>query len=111
MVVIGLMSGTSADGIDAVVAEISGSGRATRATLRAHVHRPFPPRLRWHILRVCLHGHVAEICEAFGIANTAKEALAFAVLARETLLARPGNVPSVTGASRPVVLGTIVPAG
>jgi anhydro-N-acetylmuramic acid kinase len=48
--------------------------------------------------------------EDFGIANTAKEALAFAILAHETLLGQPGNVPSATGASRAVVLGKIVPA-
>jgi anhydro-N-acetylmuramic acid kinase len=47
--------------------------------------------------------------EDFGIANSAKEALAFAILAHETLLGRPSNVPSATGARRPVVLGKIVP--
>ena len=60
---VGLMSGTSADGIDAVVAEISGSGRGLRARVLAHTHQPFPPALRRRILRVCLHGTVAEICE------------------------------------------------
>ena len=57
------MSGTSADGIDAVVAEIAGSGRQLRARVRAHVHRPFSPALRQRILHLCLHGTVAEICE------------------------------------------------
>ena len=47
--------------------------------------------------------------EDFGIANSAKEALAFAILAHETLRGRPGNVPSATGARRAVVLGKIVP--
>jgi anhydro-N-acetylmuramic acid kinase len=47
--------------------------------------------------------------EDFGIANAAKEALAFAILAHETLRGRPGNVPSATGANRPVVLGKIIP--
>jgi len=49
--------------------------------------------------------------EDFGIANTGKEALAFAILAHETLLARPGNVPHATGARRSVILGKIVPKG
>jgi anhydro-N-acetylmuramic acid kinase len=35
------------------------------------------------------------------------EAIAFAWLAKQTLEGRPGNVPSVTGAARPVVLGGI----
>lgn len=37
----------------------------------------------------------------------AKEAIAFALLANETLSGRPGNIPSVTGARRGVVLGEI----
>jgi anhydro-N-acetylmuramic acid kinase len=47
--------------------------------------------------------------EDFGIANAAKEALAFAILARETLLGKSGNAPNATGARRAVVLGKIVP--
>ncbi|WP_455217677.1 anhydro-N-acetylmuramic acid kinase [Kaarinaea lacus] len=35
------------------------------------------------------------------------EAMAFAWLARETLARRPGNVPGVTGASHPVILGAV----
>lgn len=38
------------------------------------------------------------------------EAQAFAWLARETLANRPGNLPSATGASQPVILGGIYPA-
>ena len=37
------------------------------------------------------------------------EALAFAWLARETLAGRPGNLPGVTGAKGPRVLGAIYP--
>jgi anhydro-N-acetylmuramic acid kinase len=57
------MSGTSADGIDAVIAEISGSRRGLRARVVAHTHRLFPRELRREILNVCLHGTVAGICE------------------------------------------------
>ncbi|MDI6794851.1 MAG: anhydro-N-acetylmuramic acid kinase [bacterium] len=45
----------------------------------------------------------------FGIPSDAKEAVAFAILARETALGRPGNIPSATGAKKRVVLGKIVP--
>ncbi|WP_024891883.1 anhydro-N-acetylmuramic acid kinase [Luteimonas huabeiensis] len=38
------------------------------------------------------------------------EAMGFAWLARQTLLGRPGNLPSVTGAAGPRVLGGIYPA-
>ena len=42
-----------------------------------------------------------------GIPADAKEAVCFALLANETLNGRPGNIPSATGANRPVVLGKI----
>jgi anhydro-N-acetylmuramic acid kinase len=48
--------------------------------------------------------------EDFGIPNAAKEALAFAILAYQTLAGRGGNVPSATGARRAVVLGKVTPA-
>jgi anhydro-N-acetylmuramic acid kinase len=57
------MSGTSGDGIDAVLAEIAGSGRQLRARVLAHLHRPFLPAVRQRTLHLCLHGTVAEICE------------------------------------------------
>jgi anhydro-N-acetylmuramic acid kinase len=47
--------------------------------------------------------------EDFGLNSEAKETVAFAVLAYQTWQQRPGNVPSCTGARRPVVLGKIVP--
>ncbi len=44
-----------------------------------------------------------------GISGDAKEAVAFALLAAATLDGVPSNVPSVTGAKRSVVLGSITP--
>lgn len=45
--------------------------------------------------------------ESFGIANAAREAMCFAVLAAMTLRGMPGNLPSCTGASKPVILGVM----
>jgi anhydro-N-acetylmuramic acid kinase len=61
--IVGLMSGTSADGIDAVVAEISGGGAGLHARVVAHAHKPFTRKLRQRILQASLHGTVAAICE------------------------------------------------
>ena len=47
--------------------------------------------------------------EEFGIPSDAKEALAFAILANETICGNTGNVPSATGARERVVLGKIIP--
>jgi anhydro-N-acetylmuramic acid kinase len=48
--------------------------------------------------------------EDLGWNSDSKEAVAFAILARETMRGRPGNVPGATGAKRPVILGSITPA-
>jgi anhydro-N-acetylmuramic acid kinase len=49
-------------------------------------------------------GSLADV----GLDPDAKEAVAFAVLANETLFGRAGNVPGATGAAGPRVLGKIV---
>jgi anhydro-N-acetylmuramic acid kinase len=58
-------------------------------------------------LRETLAPIPVETSAALGVDPEAKEAIAFAVLANETLFGRPGNVPSVTGAAGPRVLGKI----
>ena len=50
MLVIGLMSGTSADGIDAVLMEITGTPPHLGWRLIKHVHLPFSPQLQSEIL-------------------------------------------------------------
>jgi anhydro-N-acetylmuramic acid kinase len=47
--------------------------------------------------------------DELGVLGEAKEAIAFALLAAATLDGLPANVPSATGAERPVVLGSITP--
>ena len=50
------------------------------------------------------------LTDDFGINADAKEAVSFAILAARTIRGIPNNVPSATGAKKPVVLGKIVQA-
>jgi anhydro-N-acetylmuramic acid kinase len=52
-------------------------------------------------------GCTVQASDALGLPAEAKEAAAFALLAYETWHHRPSNIPSATGAARPVVLGEI----
>ncbi len=48
-----------------------------------------------------------HVVDELGLPSAAREAVAFAVLAYESLHGRPANLPRVTGASRPLVLGSV----
>lgn len=50
MVTIGLMSGTSADGVDAVLLELLSVRRRHQPRILAHAHRPFPDAVRADLL-------------------------------------------------------------
>jgi anhydro-N-acetylmuramic acid kinase len=72
-------------------------GGAHNEALVSYLQRAMP---RYRILKT----------EALGIAADWMEAIAFAWLAQQTLHLKPGNLPSVTGARHPCVLGAIYPA-
>ncbi|MEP7137762.1 MAG: anhydro-N-acetylmuramic acid kinase [Chloroflexota bacterium] len=72
---------------------VSGGGARNRTLMTMLIDRLAPARV--------------TISDEYGLNIEAKEAVAFAVLAYETWYKRPGNVPSATGASRAVVLGSI----
>ncbi|AWX54987.1 MULTISPECIES: anhydro-N-acetylmuramic acid kinase [Brevibacillus] len=73
---------------------VSGGG-AHNQTLLAMLQRQLPT------------GMTVMTAQQFGMPDDAKEAVAFAILGHETLMGRPSNVPSVTGAKRAVPLGNI----
>lgn len=50
MIVAGVMSGTSVDGIDVAIARILGRGFRTRFELMAHEHHPYPKAIRRAVL-------------------------------------------------------------
>ena len=64
-IVIGLMSGTSVDGIDAAIVEIAGHGLETEVDLIAFETFPFPSGVPQRILALCQPdtGRVDDICE------------------------------------------------
>ena len=79
------------------IAEVILSGGGARnLTLLAHLRRLFRP--------MPVRG-----LEELGHDPDAAEAVAFAILANETLHGNPSNVPSATGARWPAVLGKITP--
>ena len=61
-------------------------------------------------LTALLPGKRVETTAALGVEPEHVEALAFAWLARQALKHKPGNLPAVTGARGPRVLGAIYPA-
>jgi anhydro-N-acetylmuramic acid kinase len=54
-----------------------------------------------------IYGVRVRLMEELGVSTQAKEGVAFALLAWLTRNGLPGNVPSATGAKRPVVLGKV----
>jgi anhydro-N-acetylmuramic acid kinase len=81
--------------VDEVIAGGGGVGNRALMSNLSSVFSPIPVRM----------------LETAGWESKAFEAVAFAVLAYQTLHGECANVPSVTGANHPVVLGAIVPAG
>lgn len=64
-----------------------------------------PTLLRF--LQEALPECLVQTQEDLGLSSDAKEAVAFAILANEAVFGLCGNVPSVTGAKHPVVMGRI----
>jgi anhydro-N-acetylmuramic acid kinase len=81
--------------VDEVIVSGGGARNHTLMRMLAELFEPAP---------------VASSTE-YGIPAEAKEAIAFAILAMETIDGRPGNLPGATGAKKRAVLGKIVPAG
>lgn len=77
--------------LDVVIASGGGIYNRTLMELLADAFSPIPVRT----------------ADAYGLDPDAKEALCFAVLAHETANGVPTNLPSVTGADRPTLLGSI----
>ncbi|WP_229263623.1 anhydro-N-acetylmuramic acid kinase [Cohnella cholangitidis] len=77
-------------------AMIVGGGGSYNPVLMAYIEQEFEPM-----------GVKVLTQEDVGLNSDAKEAIAFALLADYALAGRPNNLPNVTGARRPTVLGKI----
>lgn len=64
------------------------------------------PRIMAHLASL-LAGVAISTTSDYGVDVDAKEAILFALMAHETWLRRPSNVPQATGARRAVVLGKV----
>ncbi|OGW95385.1 MAG: anhydro-N-acetylmuramic acid kinase [Nitrospirae bacterium RIFCSPLOWO2_12_FULL_63_8] len=62
MKVVGLMSGTSGDGVDAALVDIRGTGHELKVKSIAFVACPYPANLQQRILAASARGTVSEIC-------------------------------------------------
>jgi len=87
--VIGLLSGTSADGIDAALVRISGHGMQSRVETVAFKTVAYSEKMRASVLALC-HGRVPDLCRMNFVlgerfADAAKEVLRAANVDREQL--------------------------
>lgn len=90
--IVGLMSGTSLDGVDAAVVRVAGSGRATAVTLLHFACTPYEPSLRQRLLRAAAGDAVpaAEHARLHFMVADAFAAAALAAIAAAGL--RPAEV-------------------
>src|SRR5206468_10687144 len=66
MYVIGLMSGTSADGVDAALVDIRGTGHDLKITLQAFRTFPYQTAFRERLLQAMTGGTVEDVCHLNG---------------------------------------------
>ena len=96
-----LLELTAASAAEALLAQQPGTRRLLACG--GGVHNP----LLMQRISARLPGVVVESTAAHGVDPDFVEAMGFAWLARETLAGRPGNLPAVTGAAGPRILGAI----
>ncbi len=79
MIVVGLMSGTSADGVDAAAVRLEGAPPALQWELVAHTHLPHPPALRDEIF-ACFRPETSDVARLCALNFSLGRAFAAAAL-------------------------------
>ncbi len=108
--VIGLLSGTSADGTDAALVEIEGAGLATRARLVAFESRPFEPALRAR-LHDARRASAERLCELNVIMGEVFAAAALGVAAKAGLAREDIDLVGSHGQTISHMPGSAFPVG
>src|SRR2546426_4847278 len=80
MYVIGLMSGTSADGVDAALVDIRGTGHDLKIKLKAFRTFPYPTVFRERLVQAMTGGAVEDGCHLNGALGGGVFPAAFKVL-------------------------------
>jgi anhydro-N-acetylmuramic acid kinase len=88
MKVIGLMSGTSADGVDAAIVDIRGRGHDLKVKLLAFHTFPYPPTFRARLLTAMTDGRLSDVCHLNGVFGEWFARAALSVLRRARLSPR-----------------------
>ena len=112
---LGLMSGTSLDGVDCAIVDIRPGRFALRVTLLAHRTRPYPPTLRQRLLALIRSGTTETVCQlhvAVGeiFARTARQTIRQAKLSADEIALIGSHGQTVWHSPRGMVLpgvGTI----
>src|SRR5262245_19494625 len=108
MNVIGLMSGTSLDAIDAALVEIERAGDMLKLTIRAFSMQPFDPALRARVRGMLppSSGSTAEVCEANALLG---EAFAHAAPAVAVQAGLPGDAVDLVASHGQTVYHQVAP--
>src|SRR3989441_9325351 len=101
MYVLGLMSGTSADGVDAALVGIRGSGHDLKIKLKAFRTFPYPTVFRERLVQAMTGGTGEDVCHLNGVLGEWVSRAAFKVLKAAGVAPPRGAVRGSRGETSP----------
>src|SRR5437879_11995628 len=100
MYVIGLMSGTFADGVDAALADIHGTGHGLKIKLKAFRTLPYPTAFRERLVQAMTSGRVEDVCHLNAALGEWFARAAWKVVEAAAVSPRPGACIGSRGTCR-----------